>query len=259
MTNFGFEVEVRSNGEAMREFMYAKGLVLSTSLHGYHCGCADCRYDNPEGLFAAQRDCTVDAEFVSRILEHGSRRANRAIHGIAGAMQATGAAVHGSTGCHVHVAKDGLDAAGTARLFRLFNRYHRELDEIASGGQSRTRGYNPPPVGGILPARDALWTATELRESYGMYRAPGGDWSGSWMSDRGHGTWEFRLWNATRMAWRMKTYVGLSVAMVEGAIDGADTTHDDPRPVEAVLRDYLSNDAWAGIIRQRYSKGGLAA
>lgn len=263
MTDFGFEVEVRSNGEAVREHLYERGLVISERLHAYHCGCDECRYDHEDGAFAAQRDCTVDAEFVSRILKHGSRRANRAVHGIAGALQATQAEVHGHTGCHVHVSKDGLDRKATVRLWRLFNRYHLALDEIASGGQSRVRTYNSPPR--PVPESDGLWAATEAAtDRYGgdhYYRVPdgcSGNFGGSWLVQK-QNTYEFRLWNATRMAWRMKTYIGLSVAMVEAAIAGADTHARDPRPVEAVLRDHLSDDAWAGIIRQRYSKGGMAA
>jgi hypothetical protein len=43
-----------------------------------------------------------------------------------------------------------------------------------------------------------------------------------------HGTWEFRLWNSTRSAWRMEMFCGLSMAMVEPRIiEALDETPDD--------------------------------
>src|SRR5205814_1718290 len=31
-------------------------------------------------------------------------------------------------------------------------------------------------------------------------------------------TWEFRLWNSTRVAWRMEMFAGLSVALMDPAV-----------------------------------------
>jgi hypothetical protein len=107
------------------------------------------------------------------------------------------------------------------------------------------RGYNNPP---------GAWGRTH-------------DWSrhdispdtGSWLTEK-PATNEFRLWNATRVGWRINLAIGLSVAMTRAAIAGADTIGPaDTRPIETVIAPFLDNRTWAGILRQRFHKGGIAA
>lgn len=79
---------------------------------------------------------------------------------------------------------------------------------------------------------------------------------GSWLTCK-RNTFEFRLWNATRAEWRMHLAVGVSVAMVNACVAGVSVKQDTTEPLEFILGDFLDDKAWAGIIRQRYSKGGI--
>lgn len=82
--------------------------------------------------------------------------------------------------------------------------------------------------------------------------------SGSWLDIHRHShTYEFRLWNATKAAWRIRLVAGLSVAMVNAAESGVDVTEHDTRSLEHVLAPWLDDEMWSGIIRQRFSKGGI--
>lgn len=77
-----------------------------------------------------------------------------------------------------------------------------------------------------------------------------------WLNGIGSGnaTFEFRLWNATRVEWRMRLAVGVSVAMVDAAKAGVNVTENDERSLEEVIDPYLTDDTWAAILRQRSFK-----
>lgn len=81
-----------------------------------------------------------------------------------------------------------------------------------------------------------------------------GCWLNTYGASDGTRTFEFRLWNSTRVEWRMRLAVGVSVAMVDAAKAGVNVTKDDPRTLEEVLDPFLSDDTWASIIRQRSFK-----
>lgn len=261
MTTFGFELEVSSGARATLAILNRDGLTGHSRFHDYHCGCTECRArlvanggDQRQYLFKAQNDCTADGEFITNILEYGSVAADRAISGISRALLLGGANVSGSVGNHVHVDQSGMDTASKLRLGRLFVRYQEELADIAAGPFRQVRGYNNP-----CSARPELWTATDgvmpMRGDYAMnmYSLCNGSYL-AWKDP----TVEFRLWNATKAAWRIRTHVGLSVGMVHAAIGGADCTQYDTRCVEDVIGGFLDAPTWAGILRQRFSKGGFS-
>lgn len=257
--NFGFELELRSNARPVVADLHSRGVCAVERLHAYHCDCPDCDYANDRYLFTAQADCTVDGEMISKILTYGSDEHYRAVDEVTSAMVRHNAKVHGDTGLHVHVGKDAFSTRRQRRiLFRLMARYWQELSELAAGGQDAVRGYNRPPS----PPESAL-TAGSRPQFYaeGPFRWSSTDFphTGSWLANK-ENTYEFRLWNATRAAWRVNLAIGLSVAMTRAAVDRCDTTGpDDPRPLEAVIGPYMDDATWAGVIRQRFHKGGMAA
>lgn len=247
----GFELEVSGHAGNVLSGLRNAGLTEHASLHEYHCGCDDCEPSDEGPLFKAQQDCTADGEFITRILTYGSDEFERACHGIGAVLVGCGASVSGDVGNHVHVDQRGMNHDATRRLMRLFARYERELTEIAAAGHDSMRGYN----GRGIEVDPTLW----------QHVADGSGHSGQSYIRGGHTlTWkrptvEFRLWNATRAGWRIRTHVGLSHAMVIAATDGADCTVRDRRCVEEVIGDYIDGPTWAGILRQRFSKGGIAA
>jgi hypothetical protein len=128
-------------------------------------------------------------------------------------------------------------------VYRLFLRYQQELAELAATRWDEVRAYNSPVGESYWPDGDYIASRTS---------------KGHWLNDARH-TFEFRLWNATRVEWRMRLAVSVSVAVVDAAADGVDVTKNDPRTLEEVLAPYLDDDAWAGILRQRFHRGGIAA
>lgn len=246
MVTFGFELEVSDGANNTLAHLLEMGLTEHSHFHQYHCGCGECSVSTTGPLFKAQQDCTADGELITRVLEYGSADADRAITGISRALLMAGAATDGNVGNHVHVSHEAMDATAKMRLNRLFARYEGELEEIAAASHDGMRSYN-----GIHPQfTDEVWTLPADHAGY----IPANCHKLTWKNP----TVEFRLWNSTRAAWRIRTHVGLSVAMVLAATDGVETTKDDPRCVEDVIGDYLDAPTWAGILRQRFSKGGAS-
>ena len=95
--------------------------------------------------------------------------------------------------------------------------------------------------------RDAFWTA-EPAELTPHFNWPHKE---SWLAKREQ-TVEFRLWNSTRLEWRMRLAVGVSVAMVNAAVDGENVTENDERTLTSVLVPYLDSDTLAGVLRQSH-------
>ena len=261
MTNCGFELEVSGGSRNVLAGLRHYGLTGHTVLHGYHCGCEECRPDplfgSAQRPFKAQCDCTADGEFISGILEYGSETMDDAIIGLGHVLlKAKHCSTSGNVGNHVHVGRENIDDVAAIRLQRMFGRYANDLREIASGNRSDMRGYNGRLE--VPRASDPMWTAETDRDLYdwgGMLARNGACAHNLAFKSR---TVEFRLWNSVKAPWRIRTHVGLSVAMVEAAIAGQDATHDDTRILEDVIGDFIDSDTWAGILRQRYSKGGLA-
>lgn len=257
MTRFGFELEVRSGARSSLAQLRSLGLTSHSHFHHYHCTCNECGQrglDSAGSLFRVQQDCTADGEFISGILEYGSADADRAFDGLSRALILGGAVVTGNVGNHVHVEQSGMDTPAKRRLTRLFLRYQTDLQEIAAAGHDRVRSYNSPMSG-----NPGIWTCGDTppvnryRDSVSL---PYHWSSGSYLCWKDQ-TVEFRLWNSTRLAWRLRTHVGLSVGMVHAAIGGEDCTERDTRCVEDVIGPYLDSTTWGGLIRQRFSKGGL--
>lgn len=276
---FGYEFEVAGNGHAVLDVLHRTGAVANDYLCEYHgCGYDCCDHENEEWLFSAQEDCTVSAEFPSKVLTWGTERAERAFTAMEFAAVSAGADLSGDSGMHVHVVKpptesvlrtedgDGVPVnyttrqRATWRLLRIFARYQGELADIAAGGRDYVREYNHP-----LKVNDTrrFWctdlTAAPAASRYG--RLDGSSFvGGTYLDTQRHtDTYEFRLWNAAKAAWRQRLCVAFSVAMVEASMAGVDVTENDPRPVEEVLAPWLDNHTWAGILRQRFGKGGITA
>lgn len=250
MTTFGFELEVSGGAENTLAHLIDAGLTGHEYLHPYHCECNECdprRYTGSGYAFKAQEDCTADGEFISHILTYGTEAADKAIIGLSKALILGGAETSGNVGNHVHIfAGDMTDHAKLA-LCRLFARYEGEIEEIAEAGHPYLRDYN-----GTGPTfSDRVWG--EQRERFYPYDYMRGH-KLAWKNP----TVEFRLWNSTRMAWRIRTHVGISHAMAEAAKAGVSVTASDNRCLEEVIGDYIDGPTWAGILRQRFAKGGLA-
>lgn len=327
---YGFECELSSGARATIAELARMGIARTDSLHGYHCGCEDCRPNDVEAeggpLFRGQQDCTVDGEIIASILTHNTENSDRAFEGLATALLKTRADVSEDAGFHVHVDKRDLDAVAKLRLYRMYLRYQDSLAELASTRFSGVRSYNTkvrlasfipylnertynPATGSAVyrlnrplmwqncngrrddepccrycnthraevnrrtaldqafwdttfgPDREAAQSPASPEERFWTDDTfiPNDPPKGMWLNGVGAGggsagTFEFRLWNATRVEWRMRLAVGVSVAMVDAAKAGVNVTREDERPLEEVIDPYLTDDTWSAIIRQRSFK-----
>lgn len=254
---FGFECELASGAVDALNILADKGLARDRRLHSYHCHCEQCDY-NSRWAIRGQQDCTADGELITKILTYDSDEANNTIAELANALQVARAGTGTGVGFHVHVGREDMDQPARLRLYRMFLRYQTDLDELASTSFSRVRDYNTPLSLGRWHNDDnhmgmpdhPVWANDETEASDHV--------AGGWLVQK-RNTFEFRLWNSTRAEWRMHLAVGVSVAMVNAAVAGVSVNLDTKTPLEFVLGDFLDDKAWSGIIRQRYSKGGIAA
>jgi hypothetical protein len=182
----------------------AHDLIVDADMHNYHCRCGTCSPTRSWPLMTAQEDGTVGVEFVSRIIDVSCWDVE-AVHvnawvAMMNAHKSDGGWMpDGDTSCgnHVHVSSSGMDdgrtfgwGEATKRLaYRHINAMYAVFDwtDVADGGCGRIRGYNSKPG------------------------TKGG--SGSYLNDRGYGTFEHRLWNTPAIPERLYAHIGLSIAI----------------------------------------------
>jgi hypothetical protein len=247
---FGWESEFEAGSETLLPVLYDRGLIADPDMHAYHCRCSDCDpLPDRVNPFTAQEDCSCDVEVISKPFAFGSDEHMNTLDAFAAALRDGEATPGRSAGNHVHVNREDMEAGDHRRLWRLFTRYADDLDYIAKGGFKENRGYNSPPnLRYSLPERrDIFWNGND-EEWFSTFREHGA--SCSWLTPRSHVTYEFRLWNSTRMGWRIFLHSALSVAMVEAAVGGVEVVKDDPRELPEVLGDHLHPEAIGLLVRQ---------
>jgi hypothetical protein len=214
---FGFELEMGSGGLSQgrlaAEVLRREGLVLAERRCGAHCQCPHCRYSRKEGLMAYQSDSGVAVEFVSRILTTNSTRDRAEVRKLEAVypemLSAMGWQPDGRFGAgnHCHVGWPVRDyqtkARVTSALHGMFAAEVELWQRVADGGCGQHRAYN-----GTAGIRH--------RNYYG--ESTTGQWEGNWLSDRGHGTLEFRLWNTPVDAKRLMVHPAISTALMRWAL-----------------------------------------
>lgn len=214
---FGFELETAQAGASEAwDLLRREGLTISSRQCSPHCQCPSCVYDRKEGLLAFQSD-GGNAEFVTRILSTKSARDRKELKKFVALypefLDAMGWRPdgHRNVGNHVHV---GLPTAMReigrshpgyftmrAKVFTVIQALFASEPElwrsIADGGCARHRDYN-----GVCTLNDSDW---------------GNGFNGNWLSDRGHNTIEFRLWNTPLDPIRLLAHPAISTALLTWA------------------------------------------
>lgn len=237
INNFGIELEALESGtyqrtvdSYVRPFVSA-GLADSTDKHGYHCYCSTCLPARSAPHFAVQSDCSVGVELVSRILhaDVDHEIVVSACEAHEAGMTAARWRPDGSNGNgnHIHVSHSGEDAgtrgfraptqAAANGLIESLFAMGASWDMAAAGGCRRLRNYNGPK-----PTKtDRNERYNERTGHYGRSNSPLKTLeygrTSSWLSDRGYGTNEFRLWNTPSKASRIQAHAGLSIAIMRWA------------------------------------------
>lgn len=265
--SYGMELEVTGGADALAESLYSLGCGNDTRQHNYHCGCNYCDQSfDRSNPWTYQGDPTVDGEFITKPFIFGEDDGREAIAMMGEAVVESRATVGANgmdAGNHVHVVSKHLTAddgsvMAALLLERLVVRYQPTLNYIAQAGQPRVRGYNGRPHDYVdLYSVEAVERATVGTESYGRHYFHATGACGDYVRVRpGSTTTEFRLWNATRSAWRMQLHADLSVAMMAAACNGVNVTANDERPFIAVVGEFLPTDSVKNYNRQLRLAGG---
>lgn len=243
-TTFGFEAEWDRGAESLNDILYSNGECRTESLHNWHCSCDSC---SPWGdtNFYGQNDSSCSGEIISTVHTFSGaqgQKADNVFANLSAYAYSVGAIPGTDSGFHVHVGVGHLTTTERAQTLAAFARWERVLSAISAGASQNNRGYNcdvsSGPVGNLAielldreairfsDTRDAINKVLTIlpshkRDSY-MWEALNShqyfDRHNALNIRTSHGTWEFRLWNSTRAAWRMEMFVRLSIAMVDPAV-----------------------------------------
>jgi hypothetical protein len=236
----------------MTRYLYGLGHTASPQMCRWHCECENCDYDS-EYLFRAQTDSSCAGEIITGILHHDPTHPNYR-EGVFDILQDAALEVDAEpglqAGMHVHVgiAERSLDQC--AQAFWAFLRYEPLLVHIAAGRWAQHRGGNESvrsmisyalagrdpeehsrPVDAIASIEENVDRGNRFRDVlryvYEEHRC--NDRHSNLNVNTGHGTFEYRLWNSSRSAWRMEMFTRLSVALVDPDVVTAMLQADLPR------------------------------
>ncbi len=239
---FGVEMEFQDDIEPLTTILCDDGILPSPRKHEYHCGCEHCAFDTGYDL-KAQRDGSCGGELITRPFAYSEWNVFKQLtdHIQLRSIQ-TKVRVGLEAGVHVHVTPPRLrDGKGAA--FAAFYLWQQELLKLAQGRERHVREFNglvgpqpadtniDPPYGRPL---FSLWmnqeavtieslaanlrTNSTLRRSLYDYHNEYADRHSTLNTRTGHGTWEYRLWNSSQAAWRIRAYVSWSVALADGNV-----------------------------------------
>lgn len=243
LATFGFEAEYATNASGVIQHLHAGGYAGTDALHSYHCDCAYCEFHSGYA-FRGQTDSSCSGEIISDVMATGEAfvfedgefeyAPTALMDRLCEAAVEVDAEPGLNSGFHVHVGIDGLGLNALRESLWQFIRWEPVLARIGGGRwQEQRSGMNSTVrqctshVFNDWHDADG-WTETAIRnvdtdnDDHGefltqlLYAQQQADrHSNLNISARRAPTWEFRLWNSTRSAWRMEMFCGLSVALLD--------------------------------------------
>lgn len=227
--------------------LYDRGFMGMPEMHRWHCTCDDCSFYSG-WLFRAQTDSSCSGEVITSILHHDpeDERFHPDVFDILqDAALETDSEPGMAAGLHVHVGIGHLSARQMDDAFRAFWTHERMLVELARGRFPRTRGGNEM-------VRDVIdldgWDS--VREARIAHQQ--NDRHNNLNMNTGHDTWEFRLWNSTRSAWRLEMFTRLSVALVDPGVVALMLEDDDCSNLDDVLLD-AGHERCAELVHRQFT------
>ena len=230
---FGIEAEYDRNSAALIAALHREGFAASDTLHSYHCDCSSC--DGPS-IFRGQQDSTCSGEIISTIFTLKSSPWKPAIEALETLAVEVDAEPGFDSGLHVHVGTEHLTFHKKAQALWAFMRWEGTLARLASGRFPVIRNNNQSMQSALadilyvqsegleVPDRANSLTRMQVIEDSGfagiakravLHEAMSIDRHVALSTATRFNTWEFRLWNSTRSAWRMELFVRLSMALVD--------------------------------------------
>lgn len=269
----GLEIELASGADATR-WLHERGYAPSNRLHDYQCNCreaigypihptSDCTA--PGGEYLIGGPCGV---------LYGSARFFKATAIAEEAFIASRAECDDRVGMHTHVGVNDLSDESKKILLRNYLAMQEEFQWLAAGSFDRVR--NNGCTSARINVKHALsqsWnyhprtqpTRQEWDEFWGQKPQ---DWAvNNWpgrptfnFQTRSRKTVEFRLWNSSRVQWRMILAAGVSSAFVEAAHQERVApppkwdTHEATVTMEEFLGDFITTDLLGLMQRQRSAR-----
>jgi len=230
----------------MLPILRSAGLLASDDFHSYHCDCSNCDPDDGYPL-RAQNDSSCSGELISRVYgtrAHPSTDAYAVMREVQNAAVDADAVPGLRSGFHVHVSASRLTRSDRADVLWQWLRWEPTMEAIASGPFAQMRDFN------YRNRNYALDSLAYVHDAPYDMRYRNWSWDQAWShwlsavdgpelegmqerlldhtceSDRHsllatytrYDTFEFRLWNSTRSAWRMELYARLSCAWMKPRI-----------------------------------------
>jgi hypothetical protein len=241
LTTFGFEAEFQTNAASVIAGLHERGRAGDSTLHCYHCDCDNCSFGS-EYIFRGQTDSSCSGEIISGVMDWTGTEPEYA-RAVWTDLQDVAVEVDAepgpNSGFHVHVGIGDKTRDELADILWQFLRWEPVLTRIAGGrwalrrdGMNRTvrddlyralevyGGYQPTTEGLINMENDRPtgFTFDELKSQLYERHLGNDRHSNLNIAQSSHPTWEFRIWNSTRAAWRMEMYCGLSVALCDNEV-----------------------------------------
>ena len=242
-STYGVELEFESGAQEVLAGLHGREIAPFAELHRYHCDCEDCE----EGLVRGQRDSTCSGELITAPLEDLNFGMDNVFVPIMEEAIACDAEPGLHAGMHVHVDMRRVGEVQKVKTFVQWLRWEETMELLAQGRFPLLRQMNRPVNSEDLRYRvsrhgyrtnrrvGSAFTNAEYEQM--LSELDGESWYNTWAgwmydfhmnADRHshlstytrHGTWEFRIWNSTRSAWRMRLAAGASLAWSDpGFID----------------------------------------
>lgn len=276
-TTFGFESEFQRNAQPLAGELHRRGLWDASDIHSWHCDCHLCE----ESTFKVQRDSTVDGEVISRVFATSELHDGEAIDAMRQLQEAAiqvDAEPGYDAGLHVHVARPR--SAVRTKAYLAYLAWEQALIELAAGRFPALRSMNRPNFNHALDW--AVINAHVTSTSFEGRRAATGDLLGELVDEVNAGdnerayslytydyeadrhahlstntrfrTWEFRIWNSTRSAWRMELAVRYSLAACTPEFADALLAYEGERSVShlvGVIKDAAIDDRLSDLAERQ--------
>jgi hypothetical protein len=252
MTTFGFEAEFVNGPDRVIQALTERGYAQQTpsgssrsGLHGYHCDCSSCS-DLYGVRFRAQRDSSCGGEIISGIFDSDHWDvATDCMHALQEAALDVDATIDTSCGMHVHIGSiDGTELAVPSILSMAWLGLEPILwEHVAGSAWARRRGSQNNLLSSAMLEHmmcSPIWnrydvyprdeldldnTSATFREAYvaafrNMLESMRWDRHCDLARAAHGGVYEIRIFNATRVAWRIELACRLSVALCDPEVAG---------------------------------------
>lgn len=220
----GFELEVNTHAEAVANALHEYNITPDNRVHSYHCRCATCGNSVTSGRFKAQYDSSLSSgvEIISPPMSIPALLEDTRVDTIEAILCTTGAGINENCGLHVHVGVQDLTERGLSQLHDSFVTFEMAMYHMAIGGQKTHRGGSyASPISKFNGTYENLPHADKVAR---LRRSGGHSVGLNFRSS--YGTVEYRLWNATRAAWRVRLYASTSMLFTQLAAEGKSPSMD---------------------------------